>query len=88
MLGALSKRKQVDAVVFLRPDVQIISELPVYLVPRFGLGSQTVFVPDFHRSCDGGELNDRMAMGNLPAALAYGKRLVMLCNAFTVQCSV
>ena len=72
MLEALSRVRRVDAAVFVRPDMQIVNELPVFLVRRFS--ASTIFVPDFHRSCEGGELNDRMAMGNLPAALAYGQR--------------
>lgn len=73
MLETLSLTKQIDGVVFLRPDVEYISELPIYLLPH-PFEKPTLFVPDFHRSCNGGEFNDRMAMGDLRAALIYGKK--------------
>lgn len=71
MVEKLSTHKQVDAVVFLRPDVMYISELPVFLFSHY---QGVLFVPDFQRSCAGMEYNDRMAMGDLKSAVIYGKK--------------
>lgn len=73
MIESASNIRKIDSVIFLRPDVTIISELPVYLLSLFP--NNTLFVPDFHRSCVGNEYNDRMAMGDLRAAVVYGSRL-------------
>ena len=63
---------QFDGVLFIRPDVTFLNELPFYLLEHI---PNALFMPDFHRSCKGGEYNERMAMGDLQSALAYGKRL-------------
>lgn len=64
-----------DAVVFLRPDVRFLTDLPLQLLFHASTMQETdLFVPDFHRSCQGNEFNDRMALGKVEAVLTYGKK--------------
>lgn len=64
-----------DGVVFLRPDVRFLTDLPVQVLHNLPIMKEyDLFLPDFHRSCRGQEYNDRMAIGTVAAALTYGKK--------------
>jgi hypothetical protein len=76
-----------DAILFIRPDVKFLNPLPMALVSSIPLlshnrntnrdFSRTIFVSDFHRSCQAEkhEINDRFALTTLQAGLIYGNRL-------------
>ena len=66
-----SKKTHFDAVVYLRPDVTYLNELPFYMLKHY---PDALFMADFHRACEGNEYNDRMAMGNLTTAMIFGKK--------------
>lgn len=72
---SISKVRHFDGVIFVRPDVLFLNPLPIFLLSSSIFGKNNLFLPDFHRSCDGSEYNDRMAMGHLKAGLLYGKKL-------------
>eukprot|EP01039_Chlorochromonas_danica_P013854 gene13854-16099_t len=72
-VAARSGTVQYDAVVFIRPDLLLLNDLPLHLPDAFP--ASTVFAADFHRSYRGAELNDRFAMGRYPFALDFGRRL-------------
>lgn len=72
---SMHQKEPYDAVVFLRPDVRFITDLPIQLLynPQI-MSAYDMFLPDFHRSCQGNEYNDRMALGKVFSALSYGKK--------------
>ena len=78
----ISKTKHYDGVIFLRPDVLYINNLPVYLFHmRKYQNNSVIFVPDFQRSCKPDlEVNDRMAMGDIQSMIKYGKRYEQALN--------
>lgn len=51
--------------------LQSITDTP----PRT-LNDGVLYLPDFHRSCSGGEYNDRFAMGAVGPALVYAGRII------------
>mmetsp|Transcript_14321 Transcript_14321/g.32159 ORF Transcript_14321/g.32159 Transcript_14321/m.32159 type:complete len:310 (+) Transcript_14321:193-1122(+) len=70
-LEEASHQRQFDGVIYVRADVLLLNPVPFFLLKR----PQTMFLPDFHRSCKGGEYNDRMALGDMDSALVYGRRI-------------
>jgi len=71
-LEKVSQQKQFDGVIYVRADVQLLHPVPFFLPKDW---PATLFLPDFHRSCKGGQSNDRMALGDLQSALVYGRRI-------------
>lgn len=67
-----SHKRHIDGVILLRPDVMYMNELPYQLMLHY---NKTLFLPDFHRSCDGKEVNDRVAMGDVKSAIIYASRI-------------
>lgn len=67
-----SSRRHIDGVILLRPDVWYMNEIPYQLMIHY---NKTLFLPDFHRSCSGKEVNDRVAMGDVKSAIIYANRL-------------
>ncbi len=67
--------KDIGGIVFLRPDVQFLTPLPLEISQHPLFHCKTAFLPDFHRSCEGGEVNDRFFMGSLKAALTWSSRM-------------
>ena len=67
--------KKYDVVIFLRPDVYLLNKVPVLLLEDLALQKkEQIYLPDFHRSCSGGEYNDRFAAGSLNSMLLYANR--------------
>ena len=64
-----------DVVLFVRPDVYLLNEIPVLLLEDLSMQKkEQLYVADFHRSCQGGEYNDRFAVGSLKSMLRYANR--------------
>ena len=66
-----------DFVVFLRPDVMYLNKIPFSFLLEY---PDHLLIPDFHRPCSGGKVNDRMAMGNMKNMMVYGKRFEKALN--------
>jgi hypothetical protein len=66
-----------DFVVFLRPDVMYLNKIPFSFLLKY---PDHLLIPDFHRPCSGGKVNDRMAMGNMKNMMVYGKRFEKALN--------
>jgi len=63
-----SKKSEYDYVLFLRPDIEILTPLDITILSK--LNDTNIFVPadDWYTGC-----NDRMAICKMNSALYYGK---------------
>jgi hypothetical protein len=68
---------QFDGVIYVRADVQLLHTVPFFLFKDW---PATLFLPDFHRSCKGGEYNDR-----IEHALAYSRRSPLHAETFLYE---
>ncbi len=81
-------QRSYDAMIFVRPDVTYLTPLPMAIlssIPSLAKTKgfeRTIFVPDFHRSCDEmkREVNDRFAITTVEGGMIYGKRLQQAYN--------
>lgn len=65
-----------QAVIFVRPDVMFLHKLPIMSLSPFLVHTKNIiFTPDFHRTCFGGQVNDRFAIGQVLPSIVYGTRL-------------